>query len=324
MNDTLLRSQKNTGVRKAAVAALGAVSAAAAALLFAGPAANAQLLAPAPDPQTGAQIGRPTTAPINAARDVSLDQKLDTQVSLNTPFRDESGRTVPLGTYFASKPVLLVMPFYKCPGICTAELDGMVKTFEDDRLKYKIGRDFEVVTVSINPKEGPELAAAKKKEYLNLLSQPGASDGWHFLTGDESSIRKLAGQVGFRYVFDPKTEQYAHPAGLILLTPGGKVSKYFYGVEYSPKDLRLALTDAGQGKVGSLADKFVLYCYHYDPARGSYGLAVFRIVQVGCFATVLVLGTFMFFAFRKDYRDTRVFSSGTAAGGAPTPTEKQA
>jgi protein SCO1/2 len=192
----------------------------------------------------------------------------------------------------------------------------MVKLFEDDRLGYKVGRDFEAVAVSINPNEGPEIATAKKKEYLNLLSQPGAGQGWHFLTGSDASIHMLAAQVGYRYVFDAKTEQYAHPAGLILLTPGGKVSKYFYGVEYSPIDLRLAMTDAGQGKVGSLADKFVLYCYHYDPARNSYGLAIFHIIQVAGTLTVLCLGTFMFFAFRDDIRNDRAAMRGI---GRPSP-----
>jgi protein SCO1/2 len=252
-------------------------------------------------------------APINAAKDVSLDQKLKTQVSLNNLFRDESGKTIPLSNYFGSKPVILVLPFYKCPGVCTAELDGMVKAFQDERLKFRVGRDFDVITVSINPKEGPELAAAKKKEYLNLLSQPAAGQGWHFLTGSEASIKKLADEVGFKYVYDAKTDQYAHPAGLILLTGGGKVSKYFYGVEYSPRDLRLALTDAGEGKVGSLADKFVLYCYHYDPAKGTYGPAIFRIIQVAGFTTVFLLGSFMLMAFRKDFRD------GKGSGGAEKP-----
>jgi protein SCO1/2 len=261
-------------------------------------------------------------APINAATDVSLDQKLNTQVSLNNLFRDESGKIVPLSNYFGSKPVILVMPFYKCPGVCTAELDGMVKAFQDERLKFRVGRDFEVLTVSINPKEGPDLATAKKKEYLNLLSQPGAGPGWHFLTGTEQSIKKLASDVGFKYVYDAKTDQYAHPAGLILMTDGGKVSKYFYGVEYSARDLRLALTDAGEGKVGSMADKFVLYCYHYDPATGKYGPQIFRIIQVACFATVLLLGSFMLMAFRKDFRDAK--SGGAAKPGTPPVRDTKA
>ncbi len=262
-------------------------------------------------------------APINAAKDVSLDQKLNTQVSLNNLFRDESGKIVPLSNYFGGKPVILVLPFYKCPGVCTAELDGMVKAFQDERLKYRVGRDFEVLTVSINPKEGADLAAAKKKEYLNLLSQPGAGQGWHFLTGTEPSIKKLADEVGFRYVYDAKTDQYAHPAGLILMTDGGKVSKYLYGVEYSPKDLRLALTDAGEGKVGSLADKFVLYCYHYDPAKGTYGPAIFRMIQLACFATILLLGSFMLMAFRKDFRDAKV-KGGTVKPGTPSARDTKA
>ncbi|MBC8104391.1 MAG: SCO family protein [Cytophagales bacterium] len=261
-------------------------------------------------------------APINAANDVSLDQKLNTQISLNNLFRDENGKTVPLSNYFGGKPVVLVLPFYKCPGVCTAELDGIVKTLQDERLKFKVGRDFEILTVSINPKEGSDLATMKKKEYLNQLSQPGAGEGWHFLTGTQESIKKLAGEVGFKYVYDAKTDQYAHPAGLILLTDGGKVSKYFYGVEYSPLNMRLGLTDAGQGKVGTAVDKFVLYCYHYDPAKGTYGPAIFRIIQVAGFTTVFLLGSFMLMAFRKDHRDSKGMGASTKPGVPPVTSTK--
>ncbi len=239
--------------------------------------------------------------PINAAKDVSLDQKLDAQVTLATPFRDEAGKTVPLSTYFGKKPVIVVLPFYRCPGICTQELDGMIDAFA--KLKYKVGRDFEVVTISINPKEGADLATAKKREYLAMLNQPGADLGWHFLTGDQSSIKKFADEIGFRYVYDVKTDQYAHPSGIILLTPQGKVSRYLYGVSYPDKDLRLALTEAGQGKIGSVAEKIILYCYHYDPQQGTYGLAIFRVMQVAGFATVFIVGSFMLMMFRKDVKD---------------------
>ena len=259
--------------------------------------------------------------PINAVRDVSWDQKLDSPISLNNSFRDEDGNVVPLGKYFGHRPVLLVLPFYKCPGICTAELNGMVDAFKDERIQYKVGRDFDVVTLSINPKEGPDLATAKKKEYLDMLMQPGAETGWHFLTGSEASIRKLADEIGFRYKYDVKTDQYAHPSGFVVLTPQGKISRYFFGVGFSPKDTRLAVTEAGQGRIGTLADKFVLACYHYDPQTGTYGLAVFRLLQFTGTATLLALVGFMFAMFRKDARDK---AAGDKIAGARATIERPA
>jgi protein SCO1/2 len=259
--------------------------------------------------------------PINAARDVAWDQKLDKAVSLDTPFRDENGKTVPLSSYFGKKPVMLVLPFYKCPGICSAELNGMVDTFKDPSIRYKVGRDFDVVTVSINPKEGADLATMKKKEYLDILMQPGAERGWHFLTGDEASIKKLADEVGFRYKYDAKTDQYAHPGGVVILTPNGRVSRYFFGVMFPPKDVRLGLTEAGQGRIGTVADKFVLACYHYDPQTGKYGLAIFRLLQFSGAATLLILGTFMLVMFRKDARDKASGGVGLPPSSAPPQGE---
>ena len=260
--------------------------------------------------------------PINAAKDIRWDQRLDNKVTLTTLFRDELGRNVPIGSYFGKRPVILVMPFYRCPGICTAELNGMVDAFKDERLKFKVGRDFDVITISINPKEGPDLATMKKREYLDILSQPGAENGWHFLTGTESSIRKVADEIGFRYKYNPVNDQYAHPGGITILTPDGKVSRYFFGVGFSPKDIRLALTEAGQGRIGSVADTFVLACYHYDPQSGRYGLAIFRLMQVLGFATVFTVGGFMFFAFRKDFRDTRETRNGIGPVKSSPPSDE--
>ena len=257
-------------------------------------------------------------ATINAVRDVAWDQKLDNQVTLGTTFRDENDREVPLGTYFGHRPVILVMPFYKCPGMCTIELSGMVDVFRDEKFRYKVGRDFDVVTLSINPNEKGDLATAKKKEYLDILAQPGAETGWHFLTGSEASIRKLADETGFRYKYQ-REDQYAHPSGIVFLTPKGRVSRYLFGAVYSPKDTRLAITEAGQGRIGSIEDKFVLACYHYDPKTGKYGLAVFRVLQVCGFATVFALGSFMILMFRKDARDGRA-----AKAGIPAPDDDKA
>jgi protein SCO1 len=253
--------------------------------------------------------------PINASKDVSWTQKLDNPLSLDTPFRDENGKVVPLSTYFGKKPVVLVMPFYKCPGICTNELNGMVDAFKNDQMKFKVGREFNVVTISINPKEGADLATAKKREYLDLLGQPGAESGWHFLTGDEQNIRKIAREIGYGYVYDAKTDQYAHPAGLVILTPDGKVSKYFFNVAFPARDMKLALTEAGQGRVGTVVDNWLLACYHYDPQSGTYGPKIFAIMQILGISTVLLLGTFMIMAFRRDLKSPRLirYADGTIA-----------
>jgi protein SCO1/2 len=262
------------------------------------------------------------SAAINAAQDVNWDQRLDNQVTLSAEFRDENDKTVKLGDLMKTRPVVLVLPFYKCPGICTAELNGLVDTMKDEKTKFRVGRDFDVVTISINPKEKGDLATAKKKEYLDILGQPGAENGWHFLTGDEASIKKVADDIGFRYKYDPKTDQYAHPGGIVLLTPHGKVSRYFFGVAFSPKDVRLGLTEAGQGRIGSVADRFVLACYHYDPQTGKYGPAVFRIMQVLGFATVFALGSFMLVSFRQNSKEPKLVRG--ANGAVVTPGGKPA
>ncbi|MBC8141728.1 MAG: SCO family protein, partial [Armatimonadetes bacterium] len=252
----------------------------------------------------------PAPAGINAARDVKFDQKLDAQISLSNTFRDESGATVELKKYFnTGKPVIVLMPFYKCPGVCGAMLDGVLKTVADKRNKYKIGRDYQVVTVSIAPKETPELAAAKKKEYLSLLGVPGAETGWHFLTGDEANIRKLADEIGYKYKYDPKTDDYAHASGIILATDKGRVSRYFYGVEYPAGQMKLAMTEAGKGKIGTPVDQVILFCYHYDPQKGTYGIAIFRVIQIACFSTMALLGMFIVPALIKDAKTPKVVAA---------------
>lgn len=245
-------------------------------------------------------------AAVNAARDSNWTQRLDKTVTLSTPFRNERDEVIQLSDIVkGQRPVILVLPFYKCPGICTAELNGLVDTLKDEKTKFRVGRDFDIVTISINPKERGDLATAKKKEYLDILGQPGAEAGWHFLTGDEANIRKVADEIGFKYKYDAKTDQYAHPGGIVLLTPKGKVSRYFFGVAFPAKDVTLGLTEAGQGRIGTLVNQFVLACYHYDPQTGRYGLAVFRLLQVSGFATVFILGSFVFLALRKEGREQK-------------------
>lgn len=225
------------------------------------------------------------------SREITIEQKLNAQVPLNLTFRDETGREVQLREYFGKKPVLLTLVYYECPSLCGLVLQGLLKSLRV--INYTPGDQFEIVTVSINPKETPQLAAAKKQNLLKEYGRLDAEKGWHFLTGDESQIRKLADAVGFRYVYDPKSGQFAHAAGIMLLTPGGKVARYFYGIEYSPRDLRLGIMDASQGKVGSPVEKVILFCYQYDPTTGKYSVAIIRVIQLASVLTLLVLGGFI-------------------------------
>jgi protein SCO1/2 len=240
-------------------------------------------------------------APATVVAQTGIDQKLGDPVPLDLEFRDESGATVRLGQYFGGKkPVLLSLVYYRCPGLCTMTLNGMASAFKP--LKFTAGDEFEVVTVSIDPKETPQLAAEKKAQYLKRYGRPGAGAGWHFLTGDESSVRALAQSVGFRYVYHPQSDQYTHAAGIMLLTPGGKVARYFYGLEYSARDLRLAMVEASGEKIGTLADAVTLLCYQYDPTTGKYGVPIMRAIRTGGVMTVAALATFIFLMARRERR----------------------
>ena len=221
-------------------------------------------------------------------RDVGIDQKLNSQVPLDLVFRDESGNALTLGQYFGQKPVVLVLAYYDCPMLCTIVLNGVLHSVKE--LKYNIGREFEVVTVSFDPTEKPSLAAAKKAIYVGLYGRPNASAGWHFLTGDEPSIRQLPQAVGFRYNYDAQTKQYFHATGIMVLTPDGHLARYFFGIQYPSGNLRLGLVEASQGKIGSPVDQVLLYCSQYDPATGKYSVIVSHILKIAALATVLSLG----------------------------------
>jgi len=244
---------------------------------------------------------------------VDFEQKLGAQVPLDLPFRDEAGRPVQLRQFFDGKPVILTLVYYECPMLCTEVLNGLVKALRV--LALEPGRDFVIVTVSFNPAEKPALAASKKATYLERYQHAGAADAWHFLTGDETAIRVLTEAVGFHYVFDPKLNQYAHPTGIMVATPEGRLSKYLYGIEYGPRDVRLALVEASDHKIGSAVDRLLLYCYHYDPASGKYGLAVLRIVRLAGVLTLVVLGGFILGSWRSNRkkRDPRGAPAGPAA-----------
>ena len=233
-------------------------------------------------------------------QNVGFDQRLGEQTPLDAQFVDESGQTVRLGDYFHGKPVILVMAYYRCPMLCTLVLNGLVQGMLD--MDFDIGKEFEVVTVSFDPRETPDLAAAKKATYITRYGRPGAAAGWHFLTGQEPSIRRLANAVGFRYQYDPTTDQYAHAAGIMILTPEGKIARYFYDVRYFGGDLRLGLVEASANRIGSPVDQVLLFCFHYDPSAGKYGVAVMNFVRLGGLLTMLGLGTFLIRQFRRERR----------------------
>ena len=229
---------------------------------------------------------------------VGIDQKLGDQIPLDLKFRDEQGNEVPLGNFFGSRPVVLSLVYYKCPMLCTEILNGMVETFRT--INFTAGKEFEVVTVSIDPTETSDLAAEKKNHYLEMYGREEAKGGWHFLTGDQSSIQKLAATVGFHYVYDESSKQFAHASGIMVATSTGKLARYLYGIEYGARDLKFSLIEAAENKIGSPVEKLLLLCYHYDPLTGKYSVVVTRILQGGALLFVVVLGGYMMVNFRRD------------------------
>ncbi|MFQ5604153.1 MAG: SCO family protein [bacterium] len=240
---------------------------------------------------------------IDVLEEVGIDQKLNEQIPLNWFFTDAGGRSVQLQEYFNEKPVILAFVYYECPMLCTMVLNGLLQSI--NTLNFNVGSHYEIVTVSFDPGETPKLAAGKKTTYVNKYGRRGAADGWHFLTGDEAAIKALTQAAGFKYKYDPETDQYIHASGVMVLTPEGRLSRYFYGVEYSARDLKLALMEASKNKIGSAVDQILLYCYHYDPTTGKYGVAIMRIIRVLGSATVIIIVAFMLIMFRRDRRAKR-------------------
>jgi len=222
-------------------------------------------------------------------RGVGIDQRLNNQVPLDLKFRDETGQTVALSSYFGKRPVVLSLVYYTCPMLCTMAENGLLNALRD--VQFNIGEQYEVVTISIDPTETPEMAMGKKAVYVGLYGRPAAKRGWHFLVGDEPSIRTLARAVGFHYNYIAETKQYAHATGMIVLTPQGKVSRYFYGILYPPRDVRLALIEASNEKIGNAVDAVLLYCCQYDPATGKYSMVISRILRLAGLVTILSMGT---------------------------------
>lgn len=235
-------------------------------------------------------------------KEVGIDQKLNEQIPLDLEFRKEDGRLVRLDEYFHSKPVILSLVYYECPMLCTQVLNGMVETFRT--MKFRAGEEFTVLSVSINPRETSELAMKKKHLYLKKYDRVGAERGWHFLTGDEPSIKKLADAVGFRYVYDEATNQFAHASGIMVLTPEGKVARYFYGIEYAADDLRFAVIEASNNQIGSVVDQLLLLCYHYDPMTGKYGFVITSSLRIAGVITILAIAGFIFVMIRRERRRT--------------------
>jgi protein SCO1/2 len=242
-------------------------------------------------------VAAPAQGPPVKFSDVHFDQQLDQQVPLDLNFRDESGQNVRLGDYFGKKPVILSLVYYECPMLCTQVLNGQVTSLSE--VSFNVGEQFNVVTVSFNPRETPALAAAKKEMYLSKYGRPGAKEGWHFLTGDPKEIASLADSVGFHYVYDALLNQYAHASGIMVLTPQGRISRYFYGIDYSPRDLRLGLVEASEGKIGSPVDQIMLLCYHYDAATGKYAVMVTNSLRIGGVIIVLLIVTLFFWLQRR-------------------------
>src|SRR5579864_8974464 len=229
---------------------------------------------------------------------VGIEQRLDAQVPPDLTFRDETGQTVRLGDYFGKTPLILNLVYYNCTMLCGEALAGLSQAMRF--VKFDVGKEFEVVTVSFDPRETPEIAAVKKKDYVKRYGRPNAATGWHFLTGSAESVNALTKAVGFQYQYDPKINQFAHATAIMVLTPQGRISRYFYGVDFPPKDLRMGLVEASQGKIGNPIDQVLLYCYHYDPATGKYGAVITNILRLAAAATILILGGFLFIMFRLE------------------------
>jgi len=263
--------------------------------------------------QYGDAPPRPSAAAARTGilKEVSIEQRIGQQLPLDLPFKDEAGNDVRLGQYFGGKPVVLALAYYECPMLCTQVLNGMTGALKT--LSFDAGKDYEVVVVSIDPRDGFRMAGAKKATYLEHYGRPATAGGWHFLTGTEASIKPLAEAIGFHYAYDANLKQYAHGAAIYVATPKGVISRYFLGIEFAPRDLRLALVEASNNALGTIADQVLLLCYHYDPETGKYGAAVLNSIRAGFILTVGAFLTFLFVSLRRE-RAASVEASRVAHG----------
>jgi protein SCO1/2 len=265
-------------------------------LLLASLAATAAPYAPAQQKQSADSPPADTRPPL--IQKAGIDQRLNQPLPLEAAFRDEDGRSVTLGHYFGQRPVILALVYYDCPMLCTLVLEGLARDLKP--LSFDPGKEFDVVAVSFDAREGPAKAAAKKQAILARYGRPGTETGWHFLTGEQASIDALTQAAGFRYAWDPQSNQFAHGAAIMIVTPEGRIAQYYYGIEYPPKDLRLGLVEASKNKIGTFTDQILLYCYHYDPATGRYGNVVIGSMRVLALATLLGLCGFIVLMLRRD------------------------
>lgn len=230
-------------------------------------------------------------------KNVGMRQNLNQPIPADLTFTDDLGRTVRLGDYFGKKPIILNLVYFTCPMLCGEVLSGLENSLR--MMKFEVGKEFDVITVSFDPHDTPEAAAKKKSEFLRRYKRPGAELGWHFLVGHQDAIDSLTKAAGFDYQYDPKTRQFAHTAAILILTPEGRIAQYYYGIEYPPKDLRLGLVEAGAGKIGNVVDALLLYCYHYDPEQGKYSATILRVLRLAGVATMLFIGTLIFVMIRR-------------------------
>jgi len=264
------------------------------------------------------QMGQTNDRPPSILNNVGIAQRLNQQLPLSLAFTDDAGKAVHLADYFGKKPAILALVYYRCPMLCSEELDGLTSALQ--MVRFVPGKDFNIVVVSIDPSEGPDLASAKKRTYLKRYGHPETASGWHFLTGTQASIDALTRAVGFSYVKIPGpggVTQYAHASAIQIVTPEGKLAQYYMGVEYSPKDMLLGLNEASSNRIGSPVDNILTYCYHYDPQTNKHSLIVARVVQLGGFLTLVLLGGFMAIMFRRDYQQAH-----TQASNAPVKEAK--
>jgi protein SCO1 len=231
-------------------------------------------------------------------KNVGIQQNLNQQIPPDLIFTDDLGRKVRLGDYFAQKPLILNFVYYGCPMLCGEALSGLESTLRV--LKFDLGKEFEVITISFDPKDTPEMAAKKKDQFLRRYNRPGAERGWHFLVGQPAAIDAVTKAAGFQYQYDERTGQFAHSTAILVLTPKGKIAQYYYGIEYPPKDLRLALVEASENRIGNVMDELLLYCYHYDPEKGKYSATVMRVLRLMGVATMLCLGALLFVLIRRN------------------------
>lgn len=245
-------------------------------------------------------------------KQVGITQNLNARIPSDLAFRDETGQNVHIGDFFGKKPIVLSLVYFDCPALCTEVLNGELRTMK--AISLNLGKDFEAVTVSFEPKDTPALAKAKRDVYAGQYGRPGAAEHWHFLTGDRASIDALTNAVGFRYAYDSSIRQYAHAAAILILTPDGRIDRYFYGVQYPGRDVRLGLVEASEGKIGTLTDQALLYCYQYDPMTGRYGLVIMNVLRAGAGLTLLALGIFMWLMFRRERKQAPGASGAASAG----------